>query len=192
MLTRMQKTERHCCYRAAMNPEAGYCNDCGDSLLRCIAYEECSGLVTASGHCEVCIAPRLILAADSVRETSVGGTVVLNLDVQNTTSIPRPLFVKAVWAREQQGEWEQISLPWDRIEANSSAPFSIRADQLDRAGIHEVELLIVVASRFEWREEVVAFSGRISLQVEAAQAVSVQQNIYNLSLIHISEPTRPY
>jgi hypothetical protein len=175
----LKSNQKQCCYRAALNQSNGYCTECGGPLLRCIAFEECGGLLSQAGHCEVCVAPRLLLTPDSVLETTVGGTLVLNLELQNMASVPRPLFVKSVRAREQQGDWQSVDLPWDRLEAGTSAPFSVKADELKKAGTHEVELLIAVASRFQWREEVVAFSGRITIQVEDAKPVSVQQNIYN-------------
>jgi len=42
-----------CCYQHAVQADAVFCGDCGKPLLRCMAFEECGGLVRDDGCCAV-------------------------------------------------------------------------------------------------------------------------------------------
>lgn len=166
-----------CCHRAALDLEAGYCDDCGAPLLRCPAHEECGGLLDADGRCPVCIAPELLLDAGGLREARVGGALSLPLVLRNGARTGRPLFVHGVWTREAGGDWRSIELAWDRVDAGAAAPFTVRAEELGRAGVHALEIMLAVSNRWRWREEVLAFAAGLSVTVEQEEALTVQQNI---------------
>tara|TARA_R110002126_G_scaffold16625_3_gene66309 strand:- start:4553 stop:5683 length:1131 start_codon:yes stop_codon:yes gene_type:complete len=166
-----------CCYRAALDLEAGFCDGCGKPLLRCAAFEECGGLLDERGACGVCVAPELTLDAGGVRDVKVGGALTLPLLLRNTASIGRPLFVKGMWTREAGGDWETADLPWDRLDAGETAPLSVRAQALDRAGEHQLEIGLALATRWRWREEVLAYTAGLAITVEGDEQLTVQQNI---------------
>lgn len=167
-----------CCYRAATDLGAGYCDGCGKPLLRCAAFEECAGLLDDHGACQVCVSPELSLDAGSVRDAKVGGELTFPLIVQNRSRVGRPLFVKGLWTREGGGDWQPLEMSWDRLDAGASAPLLVRATALDRAGEHRLEILIAFASRWRWREEVLAYTAGLAITVEGEDAVTVQQNIH--------------
>jgi len=167
-----------CCYRSALDSASSFCGDCGGPLLRCAAFDECSGLVDTDGLCSVCIAPELYLDAGAAESASVGGALALPLVVRNAAQVGRPLFLRGLWVRESGGgDWRAIDVAWERLDAGASAPAPVDASSLERSGTHRVEVLIAVASRWRWREEVVAFSATLEVTVEGSDAVSVQQNI---------------
>lgn len=169
---------RTCCYRSALDLQAGYCDDCGHPLLRCAAYVECGGLLDRQGACDVCIAPELSLDAGGVREASIGGELAIPLLLRNRSKVGRPLFVKGVWTRERSAQWQPIELSWDRLDGDARAPITARAVALERAGVHQLEILIAFASRWRWREEVVAYTAGLAITVAQQQALTVQQNIH--------------
>ncbi|MCP3915250.1 MAG: FHA domain-containing protein [bacterium] len=169
--------QAQCCHRAALDRTAAFCDDCGQPLLRCPAFEECGGLLDSDGCCEECVAPELALDADGVRAARVGGALSLPLIVTNASRARRPLFVKGLWTREAGGDWRAVEVPWERLDAGTSAPIAVRAEALERAGVHQLEIALAVATRHQWREEVLAFTTGLALTVEGEEALTVQQNI---------------
>lgn len=166
-----------CCHKTALDLTAAWCDDCGSPLLRCPAHEECGGLLDADGCCPVCIAPELSLDAGGVRVARVGGALSLPLVLTNRARVGRPLFVKGFWTREPGGEWRPVEVPWERLEAGACAPLHVRAEALERAGVHHVEVLLALGTRWRWREEVTAFTAGLAVTVEQEEALTVQQNI---------------
>lgn len=178
-----------CCYRTALKaaPDAdasegssrragaSFCGECGGPILRCAAFEECGGLVDTDGRCSVCVAPELILG--STRTTRAGGVVSLPFVIRNASSVGRPLVVSRLLVRENGGPWREEELPWERLDAGATAPATVTTSPLDREGSHRVEVAIVVHSRWRWREEVLAFSAGLELDVASGDSVTVQQTI---------------
>ena len=165
-----EPTEAACCYRTALDSDAGYCGDCGKPVFRCMAYEECGGLLDSEGRCPICIAPELYLEAGAVKGARVGGAMSLPLIVRNASTVGRPLFITGMWSREGNGDWSPIRLPWERLEAEQSAPIAATADRLDKAGSHSLSILISAVSRWRWREEAFAFTSNLNLTIEADDA----------------------
>jgi hypothetical protein len=131
-----------------------------------MAFEECGGLLGEHGQCSVCIAPGLQLAAGAATSARAGGAVALPLLVSNRSAIARPLFVTGLWTREDKGDWRAESLGWERLAQDEERPVMVRASGFERGGLHTVEVMIAVASRWRWREERFAFSGAIHLEIE--------------------------
>lgn len=163
---------------AAQRPDAGFCGQCGVTLLRCMSHEACEGFLDASGLCPACFAPQLYLDAGAVREVSAGGVLALPLLVANASPARRPVFITGLWSREG-GDWESVDLVWDRLDAGAVQPALVRASGLDRPGAHQVEVLIAVTARWQWREEVFLFSTSLSVTAEGRQAITVNQTITN-------------
>ncbi len=166
-----------CCHRTALELTALWCDECGLALARCQAFAECGGLLDSSGSCPICIAPVLTLDPGGVREAKVGASLSLPLVLSNGSRVGRPLFLKGLWTREAGGEWSSVEVPWERLEAGAQAPLHIRAKSLDQAGVHQIEILLALGTRWRWREEVVAFSAGLALTIEQEEALTVQQNI---------------
>ncbi|HOZ27183.1 MAG TPA: hypothetical protein PLH23_18055, partial [Hyphomonadaceae bacterium] len=72
-----------CCYQHALAKDAVFCGECGKPLLRCMAYQECGGLVGDDGCCSVCVRPQLFLDKDAVTDVKAGGVLVLPLVFYN-------------------------------------------------------------------------------------------------------------
>ncbi len=166
-----------CCHKTALDQTAAWCNECGKPLLRCQAHGECGGLLDSSGTCPVCVAPELTLDPEGVHQAKVGSALSIPLVLSNTAQIGRPLFVNGLWTREGGGDWRRVEVPWERLDAGSSAPLNVRADALDKAGVHQLEIVLALATRWRWREEVAAFTTSLALTIEQEESLTVQQNI---------------
>lgn len=164
-----------CCHRSALDESSAHCSDCGGPLLRCAAFEECSGLVDTDGLCEVCIAPALVL--DGALEARVGGALSIPLTVKNTARIARPLFLVGVWVRGAGGEWVPHETVWDRLDGDEAKALTIHAKPFEREGAQRLDVAFAFASRWRWREEVFAYTTGLEVKVDGDSAVTVQQNI---------------
>ncbi len=160
------RSQRECCYAAALDENATYCGECGKPLIRCMAAEECGGLLDDSGLCTICVAPHLQIDAGALTAARVGGAVALPVSIANLSAVGRPLFVTALWSREGNGPWREESLSWEKLGSGESRPATITVNEITRSGAHGVQILVAVASRWRWRQEAFAFSSQLSLSVE--------------------------
>lgn len=165
-----KRTQKPCCYTSAMDAKATYCSECGKPLLRCMAFEECGGLLSDTGLCTVCVAPHMQMAAGALKVARVGGAVSLPLQFANLSAVGRPLFVTNIYSRESGKDWQEAQLGWERLNAGEQRAMTVRADNLDRAGVHNIDLLVAVSSRWRWREERFAFATHLNLEIEADQS----------------------
>ena len=161
-----RRTQAVCCYTSAMDKDATYCSECGKPLIRCMAAEDCGGLLDDQGLCTVCVAPQLMIAPGALTAARVGSAIALPISIANLSAIERPLFVTHLWSREASGEWREETLGWERLDAGQARPVTITASQLTKAGAHNIEILVAVSSRWRWREESYAFSADLRLMVE--------------------------
>lgn len=161
-----QRTQDPCCYTAALDSEATFCGECGKPLMRCMAIEECGGLLDDHGLCTVCVSPDLQVDAGATIAARVGGAVAIPMSISNYSVVGRPLFITGIWSREAGGGWRSQSLGWERLAAGETRPISITASELNHAGAHNIEILIAMASRWKWREECFAFSTSLQLTVD--------------------------
>lgn len=168
--TGLQPTQAECCYTSALDGDATFCEGCGKPLMRCMAAEECAGLLDDRGLCTVCVAPYLQVDAGALTVAKVGGAVALPMSIGNLSGIKRPLFVTGLWSREASGPWREESLGWERLDAGESRPVSIVANQIERAGAHGLQVLVAMASRWRWRQENFAFTANLTLMVEDPSA----------------------
>gem|GEM_PF-6802228 len=156
------RTQSPCCYEAAMDDGSTYCDDCGKPLIRCMAFEECGGLLNDSGLCTVCIAPTLQIDAGAITQARIGGSVALPISIENTSAIGRPLFVTGLWSREKGGDWREEDLGWEKIQAGQARPAMIAANEIEKSGVHSIQVLLAISSRWRWRQECYAFSTNIT------------------------------
>ncbi len=157
---------------------ASFCGECGATLMRCMAHETCGGLVDATGMCSSCISPQLFLDAGAVQNVTAGGAVALPLLLANASPAGRTLFVTGTWTRSG-GQWDKVDLVWDRLDAGAVQPLIVRASTLDRAGSHQLEVLIAVTTRWKWREETFLLSSSLAITAEGGQSINITQNITN-------------
>ena len=161
------RTQAPCCYTSALDEDATFCAECGKPLLRCMAFEECGGLVDDGGLCTVCVSPELQIAEGAQMAASVGGALAMPLQIGNQSGVGRPLYVKSVRMREGAGEWREADLGWERLHAGEQRPLTVRADALERSGVHDLEVMVTVSSRWRWREESFVFRTTLTLDVKA-------------------------
>lgn len=133
-----------------------------------MAFQECGGLVGEDGLCEVCVAPHLQIIPGATMNAPVGGSVALPFDLYNASRVDRPLLVTGLWSREK-GDWRKERLGWEQLDSGARAPASVTACEFDRAGLHEVEIMWTVATRWRAREESFAFSTRVLLTIAGDQ-----------------------
>lgn len=166
-----------CCYQHAVTADAVFCGECGKPLLRCMAYEECGGLVGEDGCCSVCVRPQLYLDKDAVTEVKSGGVLVLPLVFYNASGIGRPLFITDVWAREGQGSRRKVEIPWRRLDAGGSNRLNIQTGALEQQGRHSIEVTFAAATNYFMREERFCFTSLLSLEVEQGGSLVINQTI---------------
>jgi len=166
-----------CCYQHALAKDAVFCGECGKPLLRCMAYQECGGLVGDDGCCSVCVRPQLFLDKDAVTDVKAGGVLVLPLVFYNASSVARPLFVTDVWVREGDGPRKRIELPWKRLDAGGSNRLTVQTGALERQGRHGVEISFAAATNYFMREERFAFTSSLGLEVEQGGSLVINQTI---------------
>jgi hypothetical protein len=160
-----------------------------------MAFSECGGLVGDDGLCHVCVAPHLQIIPGATMNAPVGGSVALPFDLYNASNVDRPLFVTGLWSREK-GDWREERLGWETLDPGTRAPASVTAQEFDRAGLHEVEIMWSVATRWRARQENYAFSSRVLLNIagesEAHGGPVVQissENEMNGNVIQITDNT---
>lgn len=166
-----------CCYQHAMTADAVFCGECGKPLLRCMAFEECSGLVKDDGCCTVCVKPQLFLDRDAVTEVKSGGVLSLPLVFYNASGVARPLFIKDVWVREGGGPRRRIESTWKRLDAGGYNRLDVQTGALERQGRHSIEITFTAATNYRMREERFAFTSLLALEVEQGGSLVINQTI---------------
>ncbi len=168
-----------CCFRTSLDRNATFCDECGAPLMRCMATDECGGLLDDSGRCPVCVAPGMSLNAGSASSIRVGGTLALPLIVSNASPVGRPLFIDEIWIRGDHSELKKIDLPFQRLMSGSTGEVGLRTGVLDTEGLHRFDIIAVVATRYLWREERYAFTTSIAIPVAPEGPSEIVQN-YNI------------
>ncbi len=187
------RTREPCCYATAVDVHATFCGTCGKPLLRCMAFEECGGLLDDVGLCTICVAPHVQLTPGAMMNAPVGGEVALPFDLANLSMVGRPLFVTGLWSREGREDWRPERLDWERLDAGTRAAASVTASGISRAGTHKIDIMVSVATRWRWRQENWAFATSVLLAVDdddgktAGPVVQISgENIGHGNLINIS------
>ncbi|QDZ08775.1 FHA domain-containing protein [Sphingomonas panacisoli] len=196
MAMKRLRSPKDCCVAAVRkDPEAAFCEECGQPLARCMAFAECGGLVGDDGLCHVCVDPHLQIIPGATMNAPIGGSVALPFDLYNSSTIDRPLFVTGLWSREK-GDWREERLGWETLDPGTRAPASVTAQEFDRAGLHEVEIMWTVATRWRARQENFAFSSRVLLNVAGESAGAAgpvvqisSENAMNGNVIQITDNT---
>jgi FHA domain len=168
-----------CCFRASLERGATFCDDCGSPLQRCMATDECGGLLDAGGCCPVCVAPALSLDAGSASSIRAGGTLALPLLVSNNSPVGRPLFVEAMWIKGADADMKPVELTFQRLNSGATAEVGLRTGVLETTGLHRFDVHLVVATRHLWREERYVLTAAIVIPVDPEDASEVVQN-YNI------------
>jgi len=169
----MSVSANPCCYRAALDRDAGYCGDCGEPIIRCMAFEECGGLLDRHGCCPVCVAMEVHLDTAAMRGVQMGGVLSLPLVLSNTSTIGRPLFVSEVRVRRGGGDYTPVPLAWEKLEPGGASRLGVPTGVLGEAGVHQFDFLIVVGYRYRWREECFAFETSVTAEVSAPKTAAV-------------------
>lgn len=159
------KRGRPCCIRSALEEsDATYCTECGSPLLRCMAFSKCGGIVNESGHCPICVHPQLQIAVGAQMKATVGGSVAVPFELVNGSLVDRKIYVRSLWSREK-GDWRQERLGWAGLDPEERKSASVTACEIEKPGLHEIEIMWVVASQYGAREEQFAYATRVRLDV---------------------------
>lgn len=160
-----------CCMATALEDRsATYCLECGKPLLRCMAFQECGGIVDDTGLCPVCVRPHLQITPGASLRAPVGGTVSVPFDLVNASGVDRPLFIKGLWSREESSgasEWREERLGWEKLLSGERAAASVTARELGKPGSKTIEIMFTVATQWRTRQEHFAFSTRLLLDIPA-------------------------
>lgn len=169
----MTATAKPCCYRAALDPNAGYCGECGEPLIRCMAFDECGSLLDKHGCCPVCVALDVHLDTAAVRGVQMGGVLSLPLVLKNTSTVGRPLFVSEIKVRRGGGDYAPVPLSWEKLAPGGASRVGVPTGVLEEAGVHQFDFLIIVGYRYRWREERFAFETSVTAEVSAPKTAAV-------------------
>lgn len=187
------RTREPCCYASAVDLEATFCASCGKPLMRCMAFEECGGLVDDVGLCTVCVAPHVQLTPGAMINAPIGGEVALPFDLANLSSVGRPLYVTGLWSREGRDDWRPERLDWEQLNAGARSAAAVTATKIERAGTHKIDIMVAVSTRWRWRQESWAFATSVLLTIhdddDKGNGPVVQisgENIGHGNLINIS------
>ena len=177
-------SHKPCCYNAALDEDATFCGECGSPLMRCMVYDACAGLLDEHGLCSVCVSPIAFLNIGAPTRAAIGDALALPFIIANGSDVDRPVFITNAWSREGDGDWRELNLSWERLESGERRPMTVRADQLRHAGVHNVQIMLAVSSRWRWREERFAYIGSASIEVEAGDKNGPVVNIGGQSAGH--------
>tara|TARA_R110000787_G_scaffold6475_13_gene22698 strand:+ start:1629 stop:2786 length:1158 start_codon:yes stop_codon:yes gene_type:complete len=178
-MARLTSSPGKCCFKASLDRNATFCDECGAPIQRCMATDECGGLLDAAGCCPVCVAPELSLDAGSASSIKVGGSLALPLLVSNNSPVGRPLFVEELWIKGDDSEPRQVDLTFQRLNSESTAEVGLRTGVFETAGLHRFDVHVVVATRYLWREERYVFTTAIAIPVDPDGPSEIVQN-YNI------------
>jgi len=178
-MARLTSSPDKCCFKASLDREATFCDECGAPIQRCMATDECGGLLDAAGCCPVCVVPELSLDAGSASSIKVGGSLALPLLVSNNSPVGRPLFIEELWIKGDDDEPRQVDLTFQRLNSDSTAEVGLRTGVFETAGLHRFDVHIVVATRYLWREERYVFTTAIAIPVDPEGPSEIVQN-YNI------------
>jgi hypothetical protein len=153
-----------CCLRHAANLGAAVCPDCGNLLLRCMAFSECQSLVSPTQACTACVAPVLMIDKGAVVNSKKGERFSVPLILLNASPARLPLWVKRI-VRWTDGTGEPMALTWERIDAGSERRFAVDTPPMNVGGTYTLQLIVVVASRYKALEETYAFGTSMSVTV---------------------------
>ncbi|MEM5518346.1 FHA domain-containing protein [Henriciella sp. AS95] len=166
-MSSFQYAPKACCSRSAEISDAGFCGECGEPLIRCMAFQECHSVLDSTGKCPVCVRPELSLDAGAASTVREGGKLALPLIIRNGSHVGRPLFVTGLWTKEDDSHWTEIPLDFERLDPEAAANVGIRTGVLDHAGIHRIDVRIAIATRYQWREEAFVLTSSIVFPVES-------------------------
>ena len=178
---------------------ATFCMECSKPLLRCMAFQECGGIVDETGLCPVCVRPHLQITPGASLRAPVGGTVSVPFDLVNASGVDRPLFVKGLWSREESesgSEWRKERLGWEKLLSGERAAASVTARELGTPGSKTIEIMFAVATQWRTRQEHFAFSTRLLLDIPAENQDSgptiqiSSENQMNGNIIQLHERER--
>jgi hypothetical protein len=166
-----------CCPPAAAHSNAAFCNECGHTLLRCMAFAECKGLVTPNGECPMCVSPSLMIDAGAGVQAKKGDRVSVPLVLRNASAASRPIWVKRIVKGDGRFD-EPVALTWEHLDAGTERRFNLDAPPLAEGGTQTLSIILVIASRYKGLEEEYAFSSAVRLTVSSEDA---QQTTINIS-----------
>ncbi len=170
---------RSCCrLLAEQDPGAGFCPECGHSLLRCPA-PGCSTLVTPLGHCPRCLDLELSLGTSAVLTARVGECLSVPFVLRNDAPA-RSVAIKAVLRDATDLPQEPVPLAWEQLDSGHVRSFAVTTGPFAHAGRNALRLTIIAAAVFGDVEERYAFAGDVSIDVEGADPKQVVQT-FNLS-----------
>ncbi|MEM1149192.1 MAG: FHA domain-containing protein [Pseudomonadota bacterium] len=98
-------------------------------------------------------------------QATVGSGLTLPLTVRNASPVGLPLFVTNIYSRWGRGEWQEEQKSWERLDTGKSAPANIHTERLETSGTYRIEVLIMLATRWRWREERFAFTSSFTMTV---------------------------
>jgi hypothetical protein len=163
-----------CCRATAADADVWFCPECGRALLRCQT-PGCGGLLTPLGHCGACLNLGLALEPSAVLRSRAGERASLPFVLANRGAAP--VSIKNVLVDTAGFPPEAVPLPWERLDPGKSRAFTVTAGPFPHGGITSVRLTFVAEIETGVLEEVYAFSGEVSVDVEAAAPTQVFQHV---------------
>ncbi len=165
-----------CCQRHAADTDAVFCPECGHPYLRCLAFEECKGLVEPMKECAACVKPVLLIGAGAMVQSKKGDRISVPLILRNGSTAGRPIWVTRI-ARLDDASDVPLRLTWEQIEAGAERRFSLDTPPLADGGSYTFRVMLVVSSQYRGIDESYAFEAGISLSASSQDSQNVTTNI---------------
>ena len=171
---------QECCHRNALDLTATFCDECGATLLRCVAYAECYSLVEPLTPCKVCVSTELYVDRGAVTNASVGDRLSIPLVLKNTSKIERPIWVAKALVRSGDEEFRPLDLPWERLGSGEERAFFVETGALEAGGTGVIEIEMAFGTRYKGYEEQYLYGGAVRFSSDTPKDNQITQNI-NLS-----------
>jgi hypothetical protein len=167
-----------CCEESAKDSEAALCGQCGNALLRCSAYADCSQLLEPGGHCSHHVQPVLELAED-FRPAKLMESEQLSLDLRLTNLSPatRLTDITAHIRYGQSADWIRRSIPLRVLAPLDLREFSLDLGEL-AAGTQKAEVALDFRAQIGECKERYAFSSAVWLRVDQKDTRAIHKTIH--------------
>jgi hypothetical protein len=165
-----------CCYQASVNAESAFCAECGNPLLRCIGFAECSSLVTPTQPCPVCVQPQLFINQGAITQARVGERLSIPMILRNASKVKRPIVVESI-VKTEGSSCEPVALPWESINSECERSFTVETAPLPQGGTYTFGVIAMLSSRHKGMEEHYAYAGSLRITVDGQDQHNIINNI---------------
>jgi hypothetical protein len=159
-----------------MDIESAFCAECGNPLLRCIGFAECSSLVTPTQPCPVCIQPELFINKGAITQARVGERLSIPMILRNASKVKHAIVVESI-VKTEGSSCEPVALPWESVNSECERSFTVETTPLPQGGTYTFGVIATLSSRHKGRVERYAYAGSVRVTVDGQDRQNIINNI---------------